>query len=458
MFQHVSGNLAFFQKGRPIFLKDLVSRRRSPFYLYDLDAMERRLDFLLQSRPSARFHVFFAVKSNSNLQILRLFQKKGIGADVVSAGELKRAVRAGFSPRRIVFSGAGKTEEELLLALRRRALQIHVESVSELKAIARLSRKLSRPASAALRPSVALRVNLNADIPSSHPYIKTGRLDHKFGLSGEELQEALAFLRSPSGRHARLKGLSAHLGSQIFDLRPLFKALKTLKALYEEIEEEFQLKTLDIGGGLGVDYKLAPTAGSADSDEALIESFSRRLRRLFQGFKGSVFMEPGRILTARFGLLCARVEYLKERHGKTFAIVRTGMHHFLRPALYGASHRIWPFQIRPGKSGAMRSRGLYARQAMCWPRAAFCLLCGRGIGWPSRTPELMDMSWPAGITCTLCLKSFAFPKERGFDSACRPAAAPQTQLPAAARSAAGAKRPARGSGFVKRQETAAPLQ
>ena len=337
MFQYIEGDLALSQKGSPVFLKEIAKSRSRPFYLYDIDGMEERLELFLKA-TNQNLQVFFAMKANNNSKVLQMFCQKGIGVDVVSGGELQRVLDLGFSPKKIVFSGVGKSHEELSLALKEEVFQINVESLGELKALAELAERFTK------KPSLALRINPNVDF-KSHPYIKTGLAGHKFGFDEDQIPLALEFIHSKS-KNLHFQGLSMHLGSQIFDLEPLCQALGSLKFLYENLKSRgFPMKTLDIGGGLGIDY----SQGNLTHDEELIKKFGENLKTLFKDFSGTLLAEPGRFLTARFGLLATRVEYIKKTSEKIFAIVNTGMHHLLRPALYGASHKILPFKEKQEK-------------------------------------------------------------------------------------------------------------
>ena len=353
MFQYVKGELALFQKDLPVPLKDIAENKSHAFYLYDIDGMQERLK-LFQKAGEGRLKVFFAMKANHNLQILKMFCQAGSGVDVVSGGELRRALDVGFSPEKIVFSGVGKSRKELSLALEKEIFQINVESFGELKVLSELAEQMKK------KPAIAFRVNPNVDF-ESHPYIKTGLTGHKFGFDEDQIPLALEFINSQK-QNLYFQGLSMHLGSQIFDLEPLYQAINNLKFLYENLKSQgFPLKTLDIGGGLGVDY----TQGNLKKDEKLIHEFGKGLQNIFQNFSDTVLAEPGRFLTARFGLLCSRVEYIKKTPKKTFAIVNTGMHHFLRPALYEASHRILPFLDKPTEQQlyVFKSGGSYMRNS-----------------------------------------------------------------------------------------------
>ena len=332
MFEFQDDRLCLKQGHCNVRLHDIARKEKTPFYLYDLDGM-RDFSRVFRKALVPRAEVFYAMKANSNFQVLKVFQKEGLGVDVVSGGEMARAREAGFPPDKIIFSGVGKTREELKTAIEWGLLQINVESLEELKALAQTARRRRKKA------SVALRVNPGVDV-ETHPYIRTGRVDHKFGIDTAQIPSALDFIKQ-NREVLHFCGLSQHIGSQIFDLKSVSEAIQNLKSLYEKLlQEGFPLKTLDIGGGLGVDYG----AVGLEKDCLLLKEYGKTLRKMFRGFPARVFLEPGRFLTARFGLLCVRVEYVKKTPRKTFAIVNSGLHHFLRPALYRAEHRILPFR------------------------------------------------------------------------------------------------------------------
>ena len=272
------------------------------------------------------------MKSNFNKHILKAFQKEGAGVDVVSGGEARLAQTCGFQPKDIVFSGVGKTAEELKMAVQQNFFQINIESFEELKRLTQICSKNNQKA------DIALRINPNIDF-SSHPYIKTGLSGHKFGLEESELKEILGFIKKH--KKLTLQGLSMHIGSQIFDLQPLFQATHYLKSLYEQLQEEgWPLKVLDIGGGLGINYQKE----GLKEEQKNLEEFGRKLNILFKNFKGQLITEPGRFLVAPFGILCAKIEYIKKSPKKQFAILNSGMNHFLRTALYSDQHRILAFK------------------------------------------------------------------------------------------------------------------
>lgn len=319
-----------------------------PFYLYDLDGLRGWHQQFLKAMPLSgacpALEVFYSAKANSNREVLRVFLEGGSGADVVSGGEARRALETGFPPEKIVFSGAGKTADELRLAIESGFLQINAESLAEVKVMAREARRLRKQA------RLGLRINPNVNF-ETHPYIKTGLRGHKFGLEESDLPEVLDFIRSRP-KELSLRGLSMHIGSQIFDLEPFFRAASGLRRLFDGLKKTgFPLGILDLGGGFGVDY----SRGSLAGEKQLMKSLAAGLKKTLRGFSGRALAEPGRFLTARFGLLCSKVIYIKESGGKKFAILEAGMSHFLRPALYGAIHRILPFSA-PGRG---RRREVY---------------------------------------------------------------------------------------------------
>ena len=328
-------NILALQQGdgfRPV--QDIAKGQSVPFYLYDIQGIKERYRFFKKA-TNHRLHIFFAMKANFNKEVLKALQKEGSGVDVVSLGEADCAQEAGFSPQKIIFSGVGKSAEELSSAVERGFFQVNGESLEELKRLAKICRQKNKTC------SIGLRINPNVDF-SAHPYIKTGLSGHKFGFEEGELPVVLDFVRSQN--LIRLQGLSIHLGSQIFDLKPLFKAIKRLKDLYSALRGEYPLKVLDFGGGLAVNYQNS----DLEEEKARIKDFGQGLSRLLEGFDGLALIEPGRSLTARFGILCAQVEYIKKSSGKQFVILNSGMNHFLRPALYGAKHRILPFKQSKG--------------------------------------------------------------------------------------------------------------
>ena len=331
MFVYQNKELVLKQGDKKLSLKEIAKKEKTPFYLYDIQGLKEWYQtFLSATQNQAK--VFFAMKSNFNEHVLRAFQKQGSGVDVVSGGEAQLAMKCGFQSKDIVFSGVGKTKEEIEMAIKQKFFQINVESFEELKRLAQICNQTNKSA------CLALRINPNVDF-SSHPYIKTGLSGHKFGLEESELKEILSFLKE--NKNLILQGLSMHIGSQIFELKALFQAIQYLKSLYEGLKKEgWPLKVLDIGGGLGVNYKKE----GFEEEKKSLQKFGEGLNELFKGFEGQLITEPGRFLIARFGLLVAKIEYIKKSPSKHFVILNSGMNHFLRTALYSDEHRILSFK------------------------------------------------------------------------------------------------------------------
>lgn len=331
MFCYKNNTLVLKQGQHIIPVQKIAKNQKQPFYLYDIQGLKEWYQFFLKATHN-QLEVFFAMKANFNKQILKAFQQEGCGVDVVSRGEACLALSAGFSPKKIVFSGIGKTHEELTEAIETQIFQINVESFEELKRLSEICKTKKTSC------SIGLRINPNIDF-ESHPYIKTGLKGHKFGFEEEELPELLSFIQSQ--KQIQLQGLSMHLGSQIFDLEPLYKAILYLKELYIRLKKEkYPLKVMDIGGGLGVNYQ----ASDFKEEKTKLNHFGKELKNILKDFDGRVITEPGRLLTARFGLLCSRIEYIKNSPSKQFVVLNSGMNHFLRPALYKAQHRILPMK------------------------------------------------------------------------------------------------------------------
>ncbi len=308
-----------------------------PCYIYDLDDIERRSTALGQALEGINHGVHYAMKANANDTILRRLCSLGAGVDTVSGGEIQLAIEAGIHPEKIILSGVGKTVSEIELALRSRIKQINVESPQELKRIAAIAARLKVTANIVLR--------MNPDVsPKTHPYITTGFRENKFGLGESFLPELIEIFRA-SPQELKLCGLSIHIGSLLFDTGVMREAIdKTLKVYRNLQSMNFDLDRFDIGGGLGIHYETADDS----KDFALISEYGLMVQDAFKDLKREprfeLLIEPGRILVARSGLLVTEVQYVKRTPDKTFVIVDSGMNHLLRPALYGATHRILPLR------------------------------------------------------------------------------------------------------------------
>lgn len=324
-----------------ISLSDLVKNQQEPLYVYSARNLEKRLALfkaeVSQALGYRPFSLHYAVKANAHPEILKYFLKQGLGVDVVSGGEFKKALAAGFKGSQIVFSGVGKTVAEIELALQNEVHQINVESFSELKRVAELTLKNKKSV------EIALRVNPDVDA-KTHPYISTGFKENKFGIEEAALAECLQFIKSAP--QLKLVSLTIHIGSQLKDFSALKEALVKLKKIYADIQKQgFPLQRLDIGGGVGISYEEDEAA-----DLAILKNYCTVLKEELSDFSGHIMFEPGRFLVARCGVLLAQIQYIKKTTHKTFVILNSGMHHLVRPALYRAYHRVLPVVQREGLS------------------------------------------------------------------------------------------------------------
>jgi diaminopimelate decarboxylase len=313
-------------------LEEAAARFDTPLYVYSARAVAEAYQAYDRAFAPVPHRIHYAVKANGSRALLRILAALGAGVDIVSGMELKAALRAGIPTRRIVFAGVGKTEAEIELGLAHDIEDFNAESAEEIRRISAVAARTGRKA------RVSLRVNPDID-PGSHPYISTGLRENKFGVDIGQAEQILVDAQSLPG--IELMGVQCHIGSQITDLDPLEEACRALVALSRGLlERGLPLRTLDLGGGLGVDYE----GGTAPDPAAL----AARLLPHLEGLPLTLLLEPGRSLVARAGVLLTRVLYLKENRGKRFVVVDAGMNDLMRPALYGAFHRIEPVQGRGG--------------------------------------------------------------------------------------------------------------
>lgn len=321
-FRHINGHL--YCERVPV--EKIARSVGTPFYLYSRQTLEnhfRAFDGAFSEIPHI---VSFAVKANANLALLRLFAREGAGADVVSGGELYRALSAGIDPRKIVFAGVGKTEEEIRYALTSDILMLNVESSQEIALINQVARQLRKKA------RVALRVNPDID-PRTHPYIATGLKKHKFGISISQALEAYHTARTL--KNIQLIGVHSHIGSQLTDTKPLEEALEKIIGLVKRLRKiKIGIRYINIGGGLGITYDREEPPHPRDLAKALIP--------LARGVGCTLILEPGRVIVGNAGILVTRVLYTKRAEDKHFVIVDAGMTDLIRPSLYGAYHEILP--------------------------------------------------------------------------------------------------------------------
>lgn len=319
-------------------LELLAKKFGTPLYVYSGDQIVERLG-LFEFALAGREHLIcYAVKANSALAILKMLAGRGAGFDIVSGGELERVKTAAPEALgRVVFSGVGKTAEEIRLGLRAGILQFNVESEAELALLAACARKMK------VKARFALRVNPDV-FAETHPYISTGLREHKFGI---DIRKALAMYKSVArDKWLEAHGVSVHIGSQIRSAEPFGAAMERVAKLVGQLEREgIMLKTIDAGGGLGIDYH----GGSFDA-AAKVTEYAAALQRALGDFKGKLLLEPGRFIVGQAGALVARVLTVKRNGKKTFVITDAAMNDLIRPALYQAHHEIVPVRRRAGRS------------------------------------------------------------------------------------------------------------
>lgn len=319
-------------------LETLARRYGTPLYVYSADQIAERLA-LFQNAFAGRDHlVCYAVKANSALAILKLLADRGAGFDIVSGGELERLLAAApEAAGRVVFSGVGKTPAEIDLALNAGILEFNVESESELDLLAARARKARRVARFALR--------VNPDVfADTHPYISTGLREHKFGI---DIRKAPEIYKSVArNRWLEASGASVHIGSQIRSAQPFGKAMERVAKLVAQLKHEgINLKSIDAGGGLGIDYHGGPFDAAAK-----VAEYAAAIQQALGGFDGRLMIEPGRFLVAQAGALVTRILYVKRNGKKTFVITDAAMNDLIRPALYQAHHEIVPVRQRSGRA------------------------------------------------------------------------------------------------------------
>ncbi len=322
-------------------IAEVIGTYEKPTYVYDLNEMLRRIGALKEAfKDQASIH--YAMKANHNPEILKTFASLGIGADTVSGGEIDLALAAGFKAKNLVFSGVGKTLKEIRKAVDLGIKQINVESPAELRRIGECAKEKNKTVTVAFR--------MNPDVnPETHPYIKTGFRDNKFGMDQSFMPE-LENILDEFKDHLSLVGLTIHIGSQLQQTHEFVEAINKTRTVWDYFKNKgYQLKTMDIGGGLGLDYKSENT----EKDYELIAQYGKVVLEALKPFEAEVLIEPGRIITARAGILVAQVQYIKCSPYKNFVIVDTGMHHLLRPSLYQAYHRIEPLNLKSDKKNIL---------------------------------------------------------------------------------------------------------
>jgi diaminopimelate decarboxylase len=317
-------------------LVEIAASFGTPCFVYSRAALEQAYLSYDQAFGARPHLVCYAMKANSNLAILNLFARLGSGFDIVSGGELTRVIAAGGSPGKTVFSGVGKTRDEMRQALNAGVLCFNVESESELERLNDVARELGRKA------PVSLRVNPDVDA-KTHRYIETGRKENKFGIAyGDALR---IYGRARALGHLNIVGIDCHIGSQLTELAPFIDALDKVLELVDQLSAEgVELKHVDLGGGLGIRYR--------DETPPLPDAYVKALLKGIAKRPQEILLEPGRALVGNAGLLLTRVEYLKHGETRNFAVVDAAMNDLIRPALYESYHEIR--QVEPSTGSSKR--------------------------------------------------------------------------------------------------------
>jgi diaminopimelate decarboxylase len=312
-------------------LKRIAKEVGTPVYIYSLATLRRHYQVFDRAFAKVRHIVCFSVKANSNLALLRAFAKEGSGFDIVSGGELFRALKVGADPSKIVFSGVGKKKDEIEYALHAGILMFNVESEPELVALNEIAAGVGKKA------PISLRINPDVD-PQTHPYISTGMKKAKFGVDIKKSIET--YKKAAALKNIDVVGVDCHIGSQLTSVAPFVDALAKVREYLDRMlvgemkKEGAQIRYLDLGGGLGINYH--------DETPPLPDEYAKAIIQGLEGLDITLILEPGRVIVGNAGILLTEVQYVKETDAKTFVIVDGGMNDLIRPALYGSYQAIQP--------------------------------------------------------------------------------------------------------------------
>ncbi len=304
---------------------------KTPFYCYSLGQLQDNYQAFKDAFKNINPLICFSVKSNSNLKLLNELKKMGSGADVVSIGELLKAKKVGIKSNKIVFSGVGKTKEEIFMAIKKNVLLINVESENEVNLINKIAKKISR--------KIAIGIRLNPNVTGkTHKKISTGGKQEKFGLTQYDFLNLCKKVKKM--KNLKLDGISVHIGSQITNVSPFKKVLSVLNAIIKKTKINF--KYIDLGGGMGISY-------SKNEKPINLKKYSKLINKFLKNKNLKIIFEPGRFIIGNSAILITKIIYIKKSNGKKFVILDAGMNDLMRPALYDAYHQIIPLK-RTGKS------------------------------------------------------------------------------------------------------------
>ena len=304
--------------------RELANEYKTPLYVYNLDYMSKQYTELKDAFKARKSILCYAVKANSNLSVIRHFAKMGSGADCVSIGEVRRAFLAGIPAYKIIFSGVGKSDDEIREAIEKDILYINVESEAELNRVEMIAEELGKTS------RISIRVNPNID-PKTHPYISTGLHDNKFGVDLNSAKRM--YIKANNSDYLDPVGIHFHIGSQLTELKPIYESAEIVADLVRSLETlKIELKFFDVGGGLGIKYDEENLISTYDYAQAILSTL--------KGLDLTVICEPGRFLTANAGYFVSKVLYEKQNGAKKFVVIDGAMNDLLRPALYSAYHKI----------------------------------------------------------------------------------------------------------------------
>ena len=304
----------------------LVKKYKTPFYCYSLLQLKNNFYQLSNTFKNVKPIICFSIKSNANHFLLKELKKMGAGADVVSIGELLKAIKAGINPKKIVFSGVGKTEDEIRMAIKKRVLLINVESESEVNLINKVSKEISR------KVSIGIRLNPNIT-GKTHQKISTGGKNEKFGLNDSDFIKLCKKIKKM--KNLDLQGISVHIGSQITNVSPFKKVLSAINKII--IKTKINFNFIDLGGGMGISY-------SKKEKQINLKQYAKLVNKFIKNKNSKIIFEPGRFIVGNTAILITKIIYIKKSNKKNFIILDAGMNNLMRPALYDAHHQILPLK------------------------------------------------------------------------------------------------------------------
>ena len=307
-----------------VVIDDIAKKFGTPTYCYSYIQLKKNINNFKKNFKSFSPLICFAIKSNTNLNLIKEIQKFGLGADVVSMGELMMALKAGINPKKIVFSGVGKTSKEIGYAIDKKILLINAESKSEIKEIDRIARLKKK------KVQIGIRLNPNTDAKTLSQ-ISTGKKENKFGINEKTFLELISFCQN--SKNINLECLSVHIGSQILDHKPYEKMLNVVDKIIDKTKHKF--KFIDLGGGMGISY-------NDNSKKLNYQKYNTAIKKFLKKHPSKIIFEPGRSIVGDVGFLISRIIYIKENDKKDFIILDAAMNDLMRPALYGANHKTLP--------------------------------------------------------------------------------------------------------------------